>query len=504
MPIANTRYLSRQSASLKTVRMCNPLPHLQPILGIDSYITASETLIGFDHLATLQSPPIEVPQRPISYEQKSQPHHSPRRSPGFFSYRFLLPLITFVFSIWLEGLTLKLPSTGAGTLGPGERVGAVHIHTRASDGSGTVGEVVAAARKANLSFVAITDHNVSMTDSEMAEDPPDLPVIAGEEMSTKSGHFVTLGVPINWQHPRTNQADLLLAAAHAAGGFNVIAHPFSRKIPWTDWNTSDFDGLEIWNEDEAWRRDNPLDLLISMLVYRVNDQLAMVRLAHTPVENLAKWEALLAQRPVVGMCGTDAHAAVKLGGGMLWRFPGYVSVFQVAREHALIETAAGVEDARTATAADIFSALKNGHSFCALDAMYPANGFLDRISTGGFTRGPGDFVQWNRTGTIDISVPHGASEPKIEVFRNGREIMEKNTWDVSEPLPGPGRYRTEVFLRQPGVFGWRRWSLWIFTNPIYVTAAAIPTGGAPRAQSFQNWTPQHWNGLFTQSATSAQ
>jgi hypothetical protein len=39
---------------------------------------------------------------------------------------------------------------------------------------------------------------------------------------------------------------------------------------------------------------------------------------------------------------------------------------------------------------------------------------------------------------------------------------------LNEPLPGPGVYRTEVYLRQPGLTGWRRWTLWIFTNPIYL------------------------------------
>ena len=78
--------------------------------------------------------------------------------------------------ILLEGLLVKLPIlSGCDT--PYERIGVVHIHTRASDGSGTVAEVMSAAEKANLSFIAITDHNVAMTQSELAEDPPNLPTI---------------------------------------------------------------------------------------------------------------------------------------------------------------------------------------------------------------------------------------------------------------------------------------------------------------------------------------
>jgi hypothetical protein len=73
-------------------------------------------------------------------------------------------------------------------------------------------------------------------------------------------------------------------------------------------------------------------------------------------------------------------------------------------------------------------------------------------------------------------VPPGASQPLIKVIRNGQEIISKEAWTLDAPLPGPGRYRTEVFLRQPGLLGWRRWALWIFSNPTYVTT---PGDGYP-------------------------
>ena len=68
------------------------------------------------------------------------------------------------------------------------------------------------------------------------------------------------------------------------------------------------------------------------------------------------------------------------------------------------------------------------------------------------------------------ATPSGSSLPLIKVFRDGREISEEQTRTIDEPITGPGRYRTEVFLRQPGLSGWRRWTLWVFTNPVYVNA----------------------------------
>jgi hypothetical protein len=374
-----------------------------------------------------------------------------------------------VAGILLEGLLVKLPIIAKGE-NAYERVGVIHVHTKASDGSGTVAEVMAAAEKANLSFIAITDHNVSMTESELAEDPPDLPIISGVEVGTNAGHFLALGLPPSWVQPKTKDDRDLLAAARAVGAFRVLAHPFHPHTPWTDWKTSDFEGMEIWNQDAAWRKNNFFDLVDALLLYGENDQLALVRLASTPNENFEKWDELLQQRPVAGICAADTHARVRLGFGKDWRFPGYVPSFEVAREHVLLPPDAGGGNPALASAAEIVDALKRGHSYCGLDSLYPADGFSFRVSSSNASGGPGDFLSWTGAARIKISVPPAANLPLIKIFRDGREIDEQRTRTIDEPITGPGRYRTEVFLRQPGLSGLRRWTLWVFTNPVYVTA----------------------------------
>ena len=374
-----------------------------------------------------------------------------------------------VAGILLEGLLVKLPIISKAENAK-ERIGVIHVHTKASDGSGTVAEVMAAAEKDNLSFIAITDHNVAMTESEIAEDPPDLPIISGVEVGTSAGHFLALGIPPSWVQPKTKDDRDLLAAARAAGAFRILAHPFHPHTPWTDWKTSDFDGMEIWNEDATWRQNNFFTLLDALLLYGVNDQLALVRLARTPEDNFAKWDELLQQRPVAGICAADTHARIRLGFGRDWRFPGYVPSLKVAREHVLLRPDAGGGNPALASAAEIVDALRNGHSYCGLDSLYPADGFSFHVSSGNASGGPGDFLPWTGSARIQISTPSGASLPLIKIFRDGREISEDQTRTIDEPITGPGRYRTEVFLRQPGLTGWRRWTLWVFTNPVYVTA----------------------------------
>ncbi len=412
-------------------------------------------------------------------DAESSSHCPPQKRPGIVGRVFawlILALLVYVLSIVVEGMLIHLPADTAGTPQPGERIGVVHIHTVASDGSGTIPEVVAAGHQADLSFLAITDHNVSMKASDVANVSPDFAIVSGEELTTSSGHYLALGIPFGWKRPVTPDADTLMAATHAIGAFNVIAHPFHTNIPWTHWNTNDFEGMEIWNEDEVWRRDQAIDLLDAIILYGVNDQLAMVRLARTPERNFAKWDELLAQHPVVGMCGADAHARVRITRTRFLRFPGYMPVFLVAREHVLLDPTIDGGNPATAGPTEILDALRHGHSFCALDALYPAGGYVARVSTGGAAGGPGDFLTWKDSGNIHIVVPPGASQPLIKVFRNGQVIISKQAWTLDEQLPGPGRYRTEVFLRQPGLTGWRRWALWIFSNPTYVTT---PGDGYP-------------------------
>jgi hypothetical protein len=210
--------------------------------------------------------------------------------------------------------------------------------------------------------------------------------------------------------------------------------------------------------------------LDALLLYSVNDQLALVRLASTPEENFAKWDELLQQRPVAGICAADTHARIRLAFGKDWRFPGYVPSLEVAREHVLLPPSAGRGNSDLASAAEIVDALREGHSYCGLDSLYPTDGFSFRVSNGASSSGPGDFFHWTGAARLQISTPSGASLPLIKIFRDGRVIDEQQTRTIDEPIGGPGRYRAEVFLRQPGLTGWRRWTLWVFTNPVYVTA----------------------------------
>ena len=391
-------------------------------------------------------------------------------------YFVLSILSVFVLAVWLDGILTRLPSL-AGTPAHGERIGVIHVHTNASCGSGTLPQVITAAKDADLSFVAITDHNLTLSDAEVAAaDPPEFAVIDGEEVSTAAGHYLALGTSDSrWHRGSGFDTRKLMASSRKSGAVNFIAHPYGLHDRWSDWGATDYDGIEIFNDDAVWRKNKVFDIAVAALLYPVNSRLALLRLARTPKENFAKWDQLLAQRPVAGICGSDAHANVLVDRWSVARFPSYTAVFSLARQHVLLPDQPGL-DPDHAAADVILSAIQSGNSFCAVDALSPADGFTQTVTspvpaTGAILNaGPGNAIAWQPAEVLHIRTPPAAGVPLIRVLRDGQEIARLESQSIDLPVQGPGRYRTEAYLRQPGLTGWHRWTLWIFANPVYVTA----------------------------------
>ncbi|MGH9594970.1 MAG: CehA/McbA family metallohydrolase, partial [Bryobacteraceae bacterium] len=344
----------------------------------------------------------------------------------------------------LEALVVRLPSDTAANPAPGERIGVIHVHTSARDGGKPLADIVAIARKDHLTFLAPTDHNLVVQLPDAAADPPGFTLLAGEEVSTSSGHVLVLGVPQDWQAgPSYDRA--VLRTAHASHGTTFIAHPFGTHPSWTDWGTNNFDGIEVWNEDAAWRANGAVRLVMSLAIYPTNTDLALARLARRPDESLAKWDQMLRERHVAGICGADAHGALWITKKFMIPFPGYEAAFNLARQHILVDPRA--VNRGQADQDMLVSALREGHSYCALDALYPATGFRYTITgSGGAPSEQGDTREWAAGEELHISLPAGSSTPLIKVLRNGAEVAETQGRSLDEPLAGPGVYRTEVYL----------------------------------------------------------
>lgn len=124
----------------------------------------------------------------------------------------------------------------------------LHVHTNYSaDGLSTVEEVLKAAAAAGLDGVAITDHNTTAGARyalEVAQGMPGVLVIPGEEVTTRAGHLIVLGITQDIT-PGMSVEDTI-KEAKKLGGIIVVPHPYNRprhgiSIP------AGADAVEVYN-----------------------------------------------------------------------------------------------------------------------------------------------------------------------------------------------------------------------------------------------------------------
>jgi hypothetical protein len=140
--------------------------------------------------------------------------------------------------------------------------------TRSSGGELTPEQLAAAARVAGLDFIATTEHNTADTHAEWSRYAgEDLLVILGQEATTRTGHWLALGIQpgqvVEWQYGvEDGQIDRHLDEVHQAGGLCVAAHPYAPypsgvfEYPYVG-----FDVVEVWpwpSGVEAWRPTFPV------------------------------------------------------------------------------------------------------------------------------------------------------------------------------------------------------------------------------------------------------
>lgn len=143
--------------------------------------------------------------------------------------------------------------------GEGWYAGDNHLHTKFSDGWGTVPDNVKAAKTIGLSFLSCTDHNTTIQDSAVkANSSSEFLVMTGCEvtpnykLANNWGHAVSLFS--NRMIPFSNTQSLASAqeivtninALKDGHGFAIMAHPFLKGCPWVYTNVTGFKGIEVW------------------------------------------------------------------------------------------------------------------------------------------------------------------------------------------------------------------------------------------------------------------
>jgi hypothetical protein len=335
--------------------------------------------------------------------------------------------------------------------------GVVHVHTTASDGTGSPEEVAAAAAAEGLGFVVITDHN--NLDAKDAEGySAGTLVLVGVEASTQSGHLLGLGIPDPVFRFSGDAADAL-DDVRLLGGAAFAAHPLSAReeFRFTGWGLPGPWGMELLNTDSQWREAGAWRLSKAAAFYALNPRYALLQGLDRPDAALQRWDSLLAARDVPGIAGADAHARIAVRRDWALRLPSYRSMFGLFRNHVLLD--APLRAAPEHDGPAIVAALARGRSYLAVDALAPADGFSFVAEAGPDRWTMGDTV----APRPDLRLRAGGRVPagaRVTLLRDGRTVGEAEG-SVALDSVTQGVYRVEV--RVPG------WDVpWILSNPIYV------------------------------------
>jgi hypothetical protein len=411
--------------------------------------------------------------------------------------RRLLLLAAFAAAL-VALVTWRLAPPAARTL-PTEPVarlqrGALHVHTTRSDGAGSPEDVAAAAARAGLDFVILTDHG----DATRAPDAPrrrdGVLLIDAVEISTTGGHYLALGLPQAPYRLAGEPRDVIEDVARL-GGFGIAAHPDSPKteLSWREWQAP-FPGLEWLNADSAWR-DEPRDTLLRALAgYWWRSPETIVSLFDRPSTTLARWDALARRRAVVAVAGHDAHA--RLGARGEWdgapdqleryslRVPGYEAAFRAFSLGVWTDPLAPTSTPADAAAA-ILDGIRRGRVFTVIDALAGPARLEFTATSGGDTWQAGDDVPPGRDVIVRAVVVSTPADATLVVVKDGQDVASaRGPVTLAHRASAPAAsYRIEARLDSaPGVPP----VPWIVGNPIRIGFAAAAT--TPSALPPATWS----------------
>ncbi len=335
--------------------------------------------------------------------------------------------------------------------------GAIHIHTRFSDGEVDFPELVTAAKEVGLDFIVVTDH-MSLEGKEKGFEGfyETLFVVIGYEHndSNNKNHYLAIGTDkvIEEQDSPQRYIDLI----RSAGGIGFLAHPAEERqyfkkypsYPWTEWDVSGYDGIEVWNHMSEW-------------VENLKSWRSFIRIFYprrflkgVPPGLLKKWDELNRTSFISGIGGVDAHTFTYGKGFFKFQiFPIKVELKGI-RTHLYIPD--NISNCEFVEAKDAcLRALKNGNGYISNYRQGDAKGTELFLRYADDTLVPPGCSGRNPSlpASLSISIP---LEAEIRVIRNGVQVSRKVGVYHNFDITGNGLYRIEVF---------RKKKAWIYSNP---------------------------------------
>ena len=345
-----------------------------------------------------------------------------------------------------------------------EYIGAIHMHSVFSDGSGEVPQIAKFADEVGLDYIILTDHNTLRALDEGYENwYGNTLCLVGSEINDKENknHYLAFG--INKTYSTRTSAKEYVRKIKEDGGIGFLAHPHEKRqhmkehppYPWIEWDTEDFNGIEIWNHMSEWMENLTEDNKYQAFLHPLRTITAPQK------ETLKIWDELNLKRKVVGIGGVDAHAhKYNLLGFMEVEIFPYKVLFKSIRTHVLLKNKLiqdNSEESIQRSKKAIYDAMADGKCFFANDYHADSKGFRFFAEADAKIYQMGDYIK--RIDNVKLRVLLPVKEAEIKLIRNGEEIAD--TFDNSADffIERDGVYRVEVCIHKKA---------WIYSNHIRI------------------------------------
>ncbi len=355
--------------------------------------------------------------------------------------------------------------------------GVVNVHSNLSTGSGSLADIVSAAQEAKLDFIYITDLNVFDFPQDFEGYHQGTLVFAGVEYSYLNSRLLRLNAQVKSAASSLGQAQAILADhlsqsnQNAQEGVYILAHPLKPKFQWVGDYPPGLHGLEIINLKSVWQNgwlNHRLSFFWSLLIYPFNDRLALLRLFQEPKAELQLWDHLNQKSRLVGVAGADAESRIRISNHHFLRFPSYITLFNLVRNHVLL-TSELTGDFK-GDSAKIMTALKAGNFYFSLDILADPRGFATWITRGQERLPMGSEIPLHNSLELHVRLPDKPMVPfEIVILKDNQRMMTTNSAHARYHIHGPGTYRVAVRVipTLPLPDG-KQWFTWIYSNPFFV------------------------------------
>ena len=342
--------------------------------------------------------------------------------------------------------------------------GAIHIHTKFSDGTGDIISVSRAAKKAGLDWIIITDHNCIDAEEGFFNG---VCVIKGQEISPHSeNHYLVFGA--NEVIEPCDNPQIYIDKVRELGGFGFAAHPdegvnvgkngelIPRKnsnhcIPWTNKNVKP-DGVEIWNWFSNWA-DNYNDTSLLTKAYSFFFKHKIVK-NPSPL-TLNWWDGLNneVENIVPALGGVDAHALlIKDYFVPLYIFP-YTTCFKTINNIIHLKEPLS-EDFKEAKKQILSAVTKGNNIIINKRTSNDIPGFS--VCNNKNIAYCGESINLEENTVLNIKTNKITD---VKILLNGKEIFKTQGKICTIPINEKGKYRAEFSYNGRG---------FAYTNPIVV------------------------------------